>query len=130
MTKKPKIDKTVKTLAKEILKDHKQEDTFTSFDDTLHKQDRPIIERIKLPVGLAQNVPFIVKKTEREIYSFLETYFGSKEGDYFILNELTQTKRTKEGLKRIKGILLEDKNNFRYLIWFDTTALSYLSTII
>lgn len=127
---KKKISKEVKSLAKEILKENKlptsDEPGFAPFEQTEHHIIKEVIQPISLPCGENTNNPAIVSKSEREIFQFLENYFGSNIDDYFVHCENSFIKNTKQGTKKLKGILVEDKNGFRYNIWFDVTNISYL----
>ncbi len=91
--------------------DHKKEDTPT---------------RVVFESGLNKNTAFVIHKNVNELHNILGHFFGNKQGDYFILNETTNTTYRDNIRKRYKTILVEDKNNFRYVLWFDLSLLGLI----
>ena len=79
-----------------------------------------------LDKGMTPASAFIITKRLQEMDGILGHYFGSKNGDYFLLNEITKTVFINKQRKRYKGVLLEDKNGFRYNIWFDITSIGFI----
>jgi len=89
-------------------------------------------EEEKNPVILTQgthtsNAFVIQSHLLREMHSILNQHFGREDMDYFIHSENTST-LTRPGVrKKYKIVLIEDKNGFKYNIWFDLTALGPFS---
>lgn len=81
----------------------------------------PKIEKINLYVAYNIYTAYIINKNDKEITNFLNTIFGDKDYDYFIQSETRITKNK----KTYKILMVEDKNNFKYTLWFDITNLIY-----
>jgi hypothetical protein len=76
----------------------------------------------------ASNAFIIQKHLLREMHSILNQHFGREDMDYFIHSENTSTMtRWPSFRKKYKIVLIEDKNGFKYNIWFDLTALGPFS---
>lgn len=142
--KKPKKQKeTIKTNVDELASDilsSKDENTFSDeipeimeaptdieqkYEDIPSQTEEP--EIIPTPVqfqqGNTKDTAFVVQSHINEMYKILAAHFGPNNGDYFVLNENTTTSTKNNQRKRYKCILVEDKYNFRYMLWFDLTNL-------
>jgi hypothetical protein len=80
-------------------------------------------ERINIFQGITPSTAFIVEKRIDEVQAILCRLFGSRNGDFFIINENTSTTYKNGQRLRYQGILVEDKNGFRYNLWFNLTKL-------
>lgn len=108
-----------KPIKKTIPKIIKQESTYkdTSSEDD---EDTEIPQRIVLSEGISQRSAFLIQKSaSREIRYILNKHFGNADFDYFVHSENTYTLPYKGKRKKYKCILVEDKNGFKYNIWFD-----------
>ena len=136
--KKTYVKKTpVKELAEEILKDDEDEVS------TIENEDIPEIMEVpqeyeKIPKkeekppaptpvqfkhGQFKDDAFVINRRIEEMHAILEQHFGKENGSYFIINENTSTRYKNNQRKRYKCMLVEDKNGFRYGLWFDLTAI-------
>lgn len=120
-----RLAKTIKTdLEEEQLQDeiNPVEEQKTTFQKSSHSVEQPVIDvqRIIFNEGSHPKNPFIVQKHESEISKYLEKVFSNT---YIVLTERTITNHLG---KRLKTLMLEDCNNFRYLIWIDVSILSML----
>lgn len=85
-------------------------------------------DRIHLDVGAYKNNPFIVKRSMNEVYDIIGSIFGFSDGDYYVCSENTQTSIdsiTKER-RRYKCMMIRDKKNFLYTLWFDISNIGFL----
>lgn len=91
------------------------------------KQNEQPPEPVTLKYGKTIQDPIIVRK-DFEVYSVLNSIFGGSDGSYFIINENTITKfyPKEHKHKKFKIVYIADKNNFKYMVWFDITALSFI----
>ena len=94
----------------------------------------PIVEPVVKPIapirighGLTMRDAIVLRKSY-EKSDILRMIFGGIDGDFFIINENTISKYSTyaKRMKKYNIVWVEDKNGFRYTIWFDITALSYL----
>ncbi len=82
-----------------------------------------IPQQIIFDRGTTRSTAFILNRRIEEMHSILGKIFGYKNGDYFISNENTSTS-FKDGVRRRhKFVWIEDKNGFKYGLWFDMTNL-------
>lgn len=88
------------------------------------------LQPIILTKGTSPRSPVIIEKSEREVSLFLNNQFGSADGDYTVLGDGVQTRTVKGKRKRLKTVLVEDRNNFRYIIYFDLTKISLVGGLI
>ena len=86
--------------------------------------DKP--KRKKLPAGDSPGNPVQILRHETQIFDWLAYHFGSGPKSYFIHSDQVFNKRIGNRAQRMKIIVLEDKNGYKYQIWFDITALSLL----
>ncbi len=135
-------DLDVNRLASEIL-NNAEADAVDATDEKDTPEVPEILEEIKdsgkIPgkIEEAQEVPkpiifdrgtsrtnaFILNKRIEEMHGILGKIFGFKNGDYFISNENTST-TFKDGIRRRhRFVWIEDKNGFKYGLWFDMTNL-------
>lgn len=78
---------------------------------------------IKVEFGRTKDKAIVVNRHIQEMYNVLGNIFGAKNGDYFIGSENTMTVTSIGQRKRLKCILVEDKNGFKYSMWFDVSRL-------
>ena len=71
--------------------------------------------------GMFKDSAFVIRQRQDEVYMILAQHFGGQNGDYFIVNENTSTTYKAGRKRRYKCMLVEDKNGFRYGLWFDLT---------
>ena len=96
------------------------------------KEEKEKEEEEKKPIVLEQGThpsnAFVIQKSiMRETHSILRRHFGEEHLDYFIHAE-NRSDFSKHGVRRkYKIVLIEDKNGFKYNIWFDLTNLGALS---
>lgn len=103
----------------------KQETTYQNSADDETETGPP--QRVVFHQGLSQATAFLIQKSSsREIGAILNRHFGRADFDFFIHSENTYTLPYKGRRKKYKCILVEDKNGFRYSIWFDLSLLSSL----
>lgn len=146
-TKKPYVKKQknsdVSKLASDILNDAATEAVAPAMNDTDVPEVPEVIperndgdipgkrekiafetpKRIIFDQGTDRLSAFVIRKHIDETYHILGKLFGYNNGDYFVINEITSTTVKNGQRRRHRCILLEDKNNFRYNIWFDLTNL-------
>ena len=136
-------DSDVNRLASEILNDVTSDETIIAVDEKDTPEVPEILEETKdngkIPGKLeaTQEVPkqiifdrgttrataFVLNRRIEEMHSILGKIFGYNNGDYFISNENTST-TFKDGMRRRhKFVWIEDKNGFKYGLWFDMTNL-------
>lgn len=130
----------VKELASDIIKEVNEEEDILSEDVTYVEEgnetpkslkgipSQPVVEEVKIePVNLTQGTTkptaFIIQKNHHEIHSILGNLFGFNGGDYFVINENTFSSQKHGMRRRHKCISVEDKNGFRYVIWFDLSNI-------
>lgn len=91
------------------------------------KIDKVAAEQGPLPImnGGHPREPVIIRRHEREVFSWLEDKFRPA-GGYFVLSEQTSTQTIRGRVLKRKCVCVEDGNGFRYHIWFDLTALSLI----
>ena len=130
-----KKKKEINELADNILANTAAEDTLDESDIVIQpedntkydpipgkEEDKPEDRRpVQFDQGLTKSSAFIIQKRNEEIGQILDKYFGRRNGDYFIGNENTSTTYVNGQRKRYKCIAVEDKNRFRYILWFDIT---------
>lgn len=133
-------DPSIEKLAGEILKDQIDEnEEISDIPDILEEETQPIkkTEPKKEPEpekprpiifsqGTRKDNAFIIVKHIREIDNILNKHFGSKNGDYFINGDNTSVIYKNGIRKKYKCVAIEDKNNFKYCLWFDISNLSFL----
>lgn len=126
------MNDTTKNLAEDILKNHEEEEEEEeeketpnfSFDDEEENLEPPEPQRIFLEEGISPGTAFKLKHHYQK-FSVLSEIFGPADGDYFIHSEDDY-----DVMKmRYRVVLVEDRNGFRYHIWFDVTDLGYLANI-
>jgi hypothetical protein len=86
-----------------------------------HKEALPPPIPVIFKQGQFKTNAFVINRRAEEMHSILGQHFGFQNGDFFIINENTSTCYNKGDRKRYKCILVEDKNGFRYGLWFDMT---------
>lgn len=89
-----------------------------------HEKEAPPAVPIKIEQGTSKLTAFAIVRRIEEVDHILKGFFGPNNGDYFIINDNTMTTYERRiGRKRYRGMLIEDKNGFRYNLWFDVTNL-------
>jgi len=88
-------------------------------------EESEIPKPVVLSHGLSSKDPFIVQKRENEIYKTLGGLFGMNDGDFFVHNQTSITL----GPKTFRVVLVKDKNEFTYQIWFEVSNLSLLGNL-
>ena len=73
--------------------------------------------------GTTRSTAFVLNKRIDEMHSILGKIFGDKNGDYFVSNENTSVTYREGMRRRHRFIWIEDKNGFKYGLWFDLTNL-------
>lgn len=102
-------------------------DVDQKYEDIPNQEESVVVPGPKiLDRGITKDTAFIIQSHINEVDKILTTYFGSNNGDYFILNENTTTFIKNNQRKRYKCILVEDKYNYRYILWFDVTNLGLI----
>jgi len=135
-------DKEISALASSIIAEREEarikEDTLLeepeiiptpkhSFEEEPRAMEQPQQVRPKtITEGKTPLTPIVIKKHDREIFTYLSDQFGRDDGSFFILNELCQWRTRSDGRKKIKTVLIEDANGYRYQMFFDVTATSFL----
>lgn len=119
------ILKNTETIDEVYVPDVDEEKPKTKYSKIPSKQQEQIIkiEPVMLDQGTTKQTAFILQKRIQEVDSILNHYFGKQSGDYFVGSENTQTSNVNGIRKRYKCVSVEDKNGFKYFIWFDITAL-------
>ena len=144
--KKQKVkDPSINDLAADILKDEDVLGESTESEDIPELPDIPDVPEVSKPTtygkipseskevkeppkpvvfkqGMFKPDAFVVKYREDEIFTILGQHFGPRNGDYFIVNENTSTTYIRGRRRRYRCMLVEDKNGFRYGLWFDITS--------
>jgi len=90
------------------------------------KEEEKVPTPITITEGISPLNAIFVKSSEKEVSNKLYEIFGQKDGSFYILNENTTTRTIQGQRKKIKSILVEDENKFRYFLWFDLTNTSLL----
>lgn len=137
--KKQDKDPTVSSLAADILKDN-IEDTpeVDLFDDVPEIVEAPVsqgkipgekpvdpgtLKPVMFDQGTTKATAFVINKRIQEMEYILKRYFGPNNGDYFVGSENTSTSNFNGQRKRYRCASVEDKNGFKYFLWFDVTNL-------
>jgi len=90
--------------------------------DKFPETKKEIVEepiRKELTEGLSYKTAYIIKH-DRETKQILESIFGSKDGDYFLISSLQVHKENKP----YDTILVADKYGFKYQLWFEVSYKS------
>jgi hypothetical protein len=128
----PKAEQTnnlVQDLAKTILKEQtekKERKAQKNYEAAITSEVVESTDRVVLTEGLSIHDPIIVNNHEREVFRHIDRLFGRADGSYTVLGERTNTQfiRQIQARRRLKFVMLEDKNSHRYVIIFDVSALS------
>ena len=127
-------DSTIPGLAEEILQTSdldevpmvlEDEKTYADIPDNKEPAS-PKPEPIILTEGFNKPTAFVIKARMDESQHILNRIFGSNNGDYFVVNEVVSTTYKNNVRERYKCIMVEDKNLFRYFIWFNISNLGYI----
>ena len=82
-----------------------------------------VIAPVVFSFGRTKDTAIVIDRHIQEMYNILGNIFGAKAGDYFIGSENTMTITSLGKRKRMKCVLIEDKNGFKYAVWFDISRL-------
>jgi len=104
------------------------EDTHYSTYEEVAPETEPVITevaKIDITVGTSARDLIVINK-DREVANFLDNVFGSANGSYFIIGDNTRWSIIQGARKKVRCMFIEDANGFKYNIWFDISATSFI----
>lgn len=118
-----------KKISKEIAEDNSpKEKVAFEFQETpipVKKEEKDPTP-IAFTIGLSPRNPITVRKSEKEVFWFLNESFGINDGSYFVHSDITETRMIQGQRKKFKTLHIEDGNGFKYILWFDLSPISLI----
>lgn len=94
--------------------------------DSIENESKPV----DFASGTSLFTSFKIQKNEREIFRILEEHFGEEDGSYFVIADSIFSRYVNGKNSRFKVVKVEDKNHYKYMLWFDITNLSLILNVL